>query len=284
MSVNAYLIRIKQFFKKIVIFKSILKYRDKKVNYKNLELIKNNFFNRDLKDKIIINIEIQNNFYSLNIRKYPYSDAEIFKQIFIDKCYIHLNEITNVIKKSNNSIKIIDAGANVGFSTLYFMSIYKKFEIVVIEPDISNFEILKNNLNYFNDYYKYSITFLNNALWINNNKLSLNNNFRDFRNASITFDEKTHSDIMIDGITFSNILKLKNWDFIDLFKIDIEGTERFIFANDIDADFILSKIKILVIEIHDEFNIRDKIYSHLQRNNFVYFNHDDLTICINEKI
>ena len=284
MLIKSNFIRIKQFLKKIIIFKLFLEIRDKNVNNKNIQLIKNIFLNRDFINKIDINIKIQNNCYLLDIRKYPFSDAEIFKQIFIDKCYNHLNEIFNNINLSNNNLKIIDAGANVGFSTIYFMSIFKKFEIVVIEPDILNFEILKYNLDNINNSHNYSITYLNKALWINNNKLSLNNNFRDSRNASITIDETSNSDILIDGITFSNVLNLKNWTFVDLFKIDIEGAERFIFANDIDADFILSKIKILAIEIHDEFNIRDKIYNHLQRNKFVYFNHDDLTICINEKI
>lgn len=283
MNFKLFYIRIKQFFKKFIVFNLILSLRDNYVNFKNVQKIKNNYFNLEINDKITIHIEIQNNIYNLGIRKYPFSDAEVFTQIFIDKCYSYLSEIFHFENYNENKLKIIDAGANVGFSTIYFMSLFDYLDIVVIEPDRLNFKIMRENLDKFKYNFNFDVTFLNRALWINNNQLSITNNFRDFRNASITVDERSNSDFLINGITFSEILRLKNWSFVDIFKMDIEGAERFIFASDSDADFILSRIKVLVIEIHDEFNIRNKIYSHLIRNNFKFFNNNDLTICINEK-
>lgn len=65
---------------------------------------------------------------------------------------------------------------------------------------------------------------------------------------------------------------------IDLLKIDIEGAERYLFETNTLADQILDNTRVLVIEIHDEFDVRKTIEEHLTRHGFTYFNHGDITI------
>ena len=74
-----------------------------------------------------------------------------------------------------------------------------------------------------------------------------------------------------------------NLKSITLLKIDIEGAERFIFDDNVDLSF-LSITKVIAIEIHDEFQIREKIYSILKKNNFHLFESGELTIGINTKL
>ena len=66
-------------------------------------------------------------------------------------------------------------------------------------------------------------------------------------------------------------------------KIDIEGAERFIFDNNNDLSF-LKKTKIIAIEIHDEYNIREEIISILKENQFLLLESGELTIGINKSL
>lgn len=75
--------------------------------------------------------------------KYPFivrnqtSDVEIFEQIFIRQEYnFTVNKPPEVI---------VDAGANVGFASIYFASKYPNSKIIAIEPEESNFRLLKKN-------------------------------------------------------------------------------------------------------------------------------------------
>jgi tRNA G46 methylase TrmB len=55
---------------------------------------------------------------------------------------------------------IVDAGANVGYSTVYFASKYPRANVYAIEPEASNFSLLKKNTE------KYpNVVCINAALW-----------------------------------------------------------------------------------------------------------------------
>ena len=69
----------------------------------------------------------------------------------------------------------------------------------------------------------------------------------------------------------------------DILKIDIEGAERFIFDDRASQDF-LDKTRVLVIEIHDEFNIRSSIYKELRKRGFSIVEQGELTLGVNTKL
>ena len=72
------------------------------------------------------------------------------------------------------------------------------------------------------------------------------------------------------------------FETIDILKIDIEGSEKEVFTGaNADVSF-LSKTKCIAVEIHDEFDCRDAIYSILTKYNFKYFDSGELTIGINQ--
>lgn len=208
-------------------------------------------------------------------RLYPSSDVGILFQVLGKKDYSPVVEIGRSQNlTSGAALRIIDAGANVGFATLFFKAMFPKSEIVSLEIDSENFEKMKRNLSLNN---LNGIDLRKNALWFENANLVVKRDFRDQTECSY-YVEKTDGPGEIEGHDVFHYMAARNWDAVDILKIDIEGGERYIFDDAQKADAVLSKIKILAIEIHDEFNIRDTIYGHLKRNGFKYFNSGDLTI------
>jgi hypothetical protein len=94
-----------------------------------------------------------------------FSDNEaligMINEIFVKKNYM--------FNSDNDAPVIIDCGANIGLSTIFFKQIYPKSKIFCFEPDPKIFVMLKHNLTQFN----YSdIQIFNKAVWIRNEKLS----------------------------------------------------------------------------------------------------------------
>ena len=66
----------------------------------------------------------------------------------------------------------------------------------------------------------------------------------------MTIDTTADNPHAIKTTTVSKILAESGFDEIDLMKIDIEGAEKEVFSAP-DVDDWLSKVKVLVIELHD---------------------------------
>ena len=67
------------------------------------------------------------------------SDVYVFRQIFIQREYSYLDNLTNVGL-------IVDCGANVGYSSSYFLTQFPNSHVIAIEPDPENFAIMRKNL------------------------------------------------------------------------------------------------------------------------------------------
>lgn len=93
---------------------------------------------RFLLRKKILSIKIPNLPSGVLIRNNP-SDHSVFTQIFILEEY-------NI--KIDNEIKtIVDCGANIGLSSLFFLSKYPNATLIAIEPEKNNFNLLRRNLH-----------------------------------------------------------------------------------------------------------------------------------------
>ena len=67
------------------------------------------------------------------------SDLEVFNQIFIHREYDSIREITR-------GGLIVDCGANVGYSSAWFLSRFPESHVIAVEPDAGNFALLRRNL------------------------------------------------------------------------------------------------------------------------------------------
>ncbi len=204
------------------------------------------------------------------------SDLDVFNQIFLNNEY---KAVVEFIKVNLNipMHTIIDAGANIGLTSIYFIKHFPQTNIISIEADPSNFEVLKKNVMHYEN-----IQVINAALWNSNTTLSINSNFRDGRSWSRSVKEinqEEEQSFTILAIDINSLFNRYEIDSIDLLKIDIEGSEAKIFSPDSDLSF-LDRTKIIAMEIHDEVCNRESVYQLLKDKEFILFNFNETTLCV----
>ncbi len=165
------------------------------------------------------------------------SDIPVFREIFLEKEYDV--KIPHAVKY------IIDGGANIGVSTLYFKIKFPNATIVAIEPEQENFDLLvKNTLSYNN------IICLHAGIWFETTKVLVK--------KSDTFGEwgfqvepiSNDSSEGIQSYSIDDLIRNYNIPIIDILKLDIEGAERVLFESN-NPEKWLNKCKLIIIELHD---------------------------------
>jgi FkbM family methyltransferase len=158
--------------------------------------------------------------------------------VLYEVCMLQTYFVPETLLAPNDVRVIVDCGANVGITSLFFASRYPRAKIFSIEPHPKNFELLKQNTKSeariipvnaaIVGQPRSSIRFsVNEAAWGN----------------KITQDE---TGINVRAISISELCKNNDLSDIDLLKIDIEGGEQEVFAN---ADF-LPRTRFGIIELH----------------------------------
>ena len=110
--------------------------------------------------------------------------------------------------------------------------------------------------------------------------LELIKDFRDGKEWSIQIKEVDY-ETSLRALQINDIQNGMNWKTIDFFKIDMEWAELFLFSDLSYAESFLTITKIIAIEIHHEYNIKDAIIACLRTNNFQLMEHWELLIGIN---
>lgn len=220
-------------------------------------------------DSLFVDLDKQN--YVLRMKG---SDFEVFNQIIVSK---ELAFVADQIRRLNiSNLRIMDCGANIGLSTLFFKSHFPESEIIAIEPDGENFKQLCANIK-LNELA--NITPINIGVWYKSDLLSPNLSFRDGANWSFALrkaEDPSEASIRVDSL--ENIAKQNNWDRIDVLKIDIEGSEFDLFRNVNSSQRILDSVKIISIEIHEEIGSRYEIEAILVKQGFTIYRSGELSI------
>ena len=163
--------------------------------------------------------------------------------------------------KTKNPV-IIDCGANVGTSCLYFAKTYPNSHIFAFEPDKKIFTYLKDNLKNNNIT---NVTLFNSAVWIDNCDLKFSSEGAD----SGTLLLSSNNMVTVKAISLNDFLS--QFDYIDFLKLDIEGVEDIVIK---DCLKNLHKIENLFIEYHSFYEKKqnyDEILKLLTDNNFRYY-------------
>ena len=183
------------------------------------------------------------------------SDWKAFKQVFILKEYD--------FSVGCEPKFIIDGGANVGYASLFFADKFPQAEIFAIEPEESNFEILKKNTVSHKQ-----IKAIKAGLWYKKAYLKVADT--DFGKWGFMTKEAGPDDYDIQAITINEILKQSGREEIDILKLDIEGAERELFSKNYDS--WLGKVRVLIIELHDRMKegCSDAFYLATKKYNFNY--------------
>lgn len=228
-------------------------------------------------------VNFKNNFFKrIKLRKRPSSDIDVFQQIYREQEYLHVVNAynDNFSQKKDSCLNIIDAGANIGLTTLFFLKIFDRANIVCVEPEIKNFKILEFNLDNNSNC---KIVKVYGAVWSSNSQIEIVNDFRDKSDWSFRVEE-TNNNNAISAYSINQLVKENGFKYIDILKMDVEGSEKQIFTSELSNLDFLKITKCIAIEIHDEFNCRQDIYNVLSNYGFTYFNHGELTIGINQKL
>jgi FkbM family methyltransferase len=235
----------------------------KVLGFQGLLLLLNRYF----KKNSIIEVNLTGYRHPLFIRNNT-SDITVFYQIFLSRSY-------NIIYGIEPKKVIIDCGANVGLSTVFFKNRFPEAKIISIEPEKSNFEILQKNTEKYSD-----IHCIKSGIWNNTTNLI----FKNVQHGSWGFvvEEVDYSnETTIPAISINDIMKKFSISKIDILKIDIEGSEKELFESNYEA--WLPNTKIVIIELHDGlkngasksfFNAISKYNFHIMINdeNLIFYN------------
>ena len=192
------------------------------------------------------------------------SDIPTFSQIFASNEYdLSFNIRANLI---------IDGGANVGYTTVYFANRFPEARIIAVEPEASNVEMLRQNtLSYPN------VTIFEAAIWNKHSKLSIENPKDDkwaFRVVEGDIEERS-----VSALTIDDIMQLSGHSTIDILKLDIEGAEKEVFS---EWGKWLDNVRVLMIELHDHLKpgCSDAVYSALAKYDFSQFRNGTTVILV----
>lgn len=159
--------------------------------------------------------------------------------------------------------RILDAGANIGAESVRFLLLYPKAQIVSIELERENFALLQKNTAWAGG----RAHCINGALW---HEPAANLMVRDSGEGMESFQVSTNqqSGQVARGFSLEEIMSLKDWDEIDILKIDVEGAEKKIFEK--VASGFLSKVRCLIVEPHDVYvpGALQSVFNALQQHRF----------------
>lgn len=208
------------------------------------------------------------------LRKNTSSDVFVFFQIMIRREYAPL--FTFIKEKGIPVHRVVDAGANIGLFSLEASFQFPASHIQSIEPDPSNFDLMKANIGINNA--GMAISAHQFALWTNHTDgLGLIRS----DDWSVRVTESSLSSLQARGRTLNELLDDCGWQEIDLLKLDVEGTEGVLFS---DPGFLslLGRIKVIALEVHDHLCNRDMVYAVLRDNQFDLFESGEMTIAWNK--
>lgn len=182
------------------------------------------------------------------------------------ECFLHgkRNAYYSPFLPSASSVKtIVDVGANVGASVIFFKNIYPASRIHCFEPIPSNFEILVKNCKSLKDVTPHNealgdsdgeITFIHSPSEQNEGGWSL------FQRGATGGEERIAIPVKKSGIRLTE-LGIKE---IDILKVDTEGAEKMIITG-LEME-ILEKTRYICGELHGE---RDfELLDYLEQSGF----------------
>ena len=139
---------------------------------------------------------------------------------------------------------IIDAGAYIGASTIYFHHRFPDARITAVEPEQTNFDLLARNAAPYKN-----LTLVHGAVYGEDTRLKISD--PDADKYAFRVEKTSDSDRSVAGYTIDTLMSKYQVPRIDILKMDIEGAEYHVFNND-DLSW-LKKVRVLVIELHEYF-------------------------------
>lgn len=167
------------------------------------------------------------------------TDPLTLREIFLDRDY----DIDNM----ENIEFIVDAGANIGLASIFFANQYPGAKILAIEPEKSNFDVLKRNVSNYP-----RVVPINAALWNHSGHIKLVDPGRG-AHGFITTETPVSPECPTEStpsVTLEDLMSAYSIPRIDLLKVDIEGAEKEVFES---SDPWINRVSTIIIELHERF-------------------------------
>lgn len=162
------------------------------------------------------------------------SDTGVFLSVFRDGQYPSFNR-TSVTS-------FLDAGANIGCASRWWLRNHPAAHVVAVEPDQGNFEILRRNM----EAYASQSVLIRGVVWHSRTTVKFTNSTG---NAS-SYRVNDGGAATVDAYTIDELAGHTPTGGFDVVKLDIEGAEREVFAAR-DSLRWLDTARAVVVELHD---------------------------------
>lgn len=190
------------------------------------------------------------------------SDLDVFYQILVFDEYRCVSGMTS-------PGLILDLGANVGFSSAYFLSQFPDCSVIAVEPDPENFVALQRNVAP----YRERVTTIQAAVWPHAERLSL---VHPGQGVEWGVQVKPSVDGPVQTVTIPDLQHVAGQKRISLLKIDIEGAETALFNADTEW---LDDVDNIVIELHGK-DAEKAFFDKVDDRRFDISKCDELTVCM----
>lgn len=169
------------------------------------------------------------------------SDIDVFKHVFVLCEYAQIPDLPD-------AGLIVDCGANVGFSSAYFLTRCPQSHVIAVEPDPGNFALLERNTAAFGD----RCTRIRAGIWSEPGGLRIvdapGGDGRAWARGVELAPPGSAADI--PAVSVGALLEQSPFDRIALLKVDIEGAEQVVFGSNYQA--WLDRVDRIAIELHGE--------------------------------
>lgn len=184
----------------------------------------------------------------------PYWFLHSIQEIFIDEVY--------KFAPSRKDARIVDCGANIGLSVLYFKRLCPDARVVAFEPDPGVFKILERNVAAFG---LSNVQLKNEAVWVENTTLDFES--EGALGGRLDSSESISNRVSVKAMRLRDLMD----EPIDFLKIDIEGAEYAVLGDCADK---LENVENLFVEYHvrsSEEQQLDEILSWIRKAGFRYY-------------
>jgi FkbM family methyltransferase len=160
---------------------------------------------------------------------------------------------------------IVDAGANIGLASVFYANKYPEAKIVAIEPESSNFEMLKKNTAPYSN-----VVPVHSALWRHSDRVSLIDpglGHWGFQTLEEAEGGAQMAAKKVLAIAVEKLMADHRIDYIDILKLDIEGSEKEVFES---PSLWIDRVGVIVIELHDRLRTGCSRAVYLATQNFEF--------------
>lgn len=193
------------------------------------------------------------------------SDRQVFSQVFIEREYACLDSVFS-------PKLVIDCGANVGFTSAYFLSRFPEAHVLAVEPDPGNFAMLEKNLRP----YGARATTLQTAVWSHAVGLKLSRDPEDDRDWAVQVRALRDDEVPdLVAMDIGSLLELTPFELNDILKVDVEHAEVEIFGRGLGS--WLDRVQNIAIELHGE-DARTVFFKAIDPATFTFGRCGELTI------